>query len=84
MRLWFLLTVALGVLASPAVAQEKPKVDPELARHCDRGIPLTQLSKSPVGLALEQVAQQLLHHLESTSASATVSAELRGNEEHTL
>ena len=58
--------------------------DPELARHCDRGIPLTQLSKSPVGLALEQVAQQLLHHLESTSASATVSAELRGNEEHTL
>jgi ATP-binding protein involved in chromosome partitioning len=40
--------------------------DPELARHCDRGIPLEELPATPVGRALEQVAQQLLDSLEST------------------
>ena len=39
--------------------------DPELARHCDRGIPLAELPETPVGRALEQVAQQLLDSLES-------------------
>ena len=34
--------------------------DPELARHCDRGIPLAELPDTPVGRALEHVAQQLL------------------------
>jgi ATP-binding protein involved in chromosome partitioning len=38
--------------------------DPELARHCDRGIPLAGLRDSPVGLALEQIAQQLLDSLD--------------------
>ncbi len=37
--------------------------DPELARHCDRGIPLTELPETPVGRALEHVAQQLLDSL---------------------
>ena len=41
--------------------------DPELARHCDRGIPLVELPETPVGRALEQVAQQLLNSLESTT-----------------
>jgi ATP-binding protein involved in chromosome partitioning len=51
--------------------------DPELARHCDQGVPLAELSSTLVGRALEGVAQQLLDTLESTtSASAHVSNEL--------
>ena len=41
--------------------------DPELARHCDRGIPLAEVPDTPVGLALEHVTQQLLDSLESTT-----------------
>jgi ATP-binding protein involved in chromosome partitioning len=41
--------------------------DPELARHCDRGFPLAELPDTPVGRALEHVAQQLLDSLESTT-----------------
>ena len=41
--------------------------DPELARHCDRGIPLAELPGTPVGRALEHVAQRLLDSLESTT-----------------
>jgi MinD-like ATPase involved in chromosome partitioning or flagellar assembly len=37
--------------------------DPELARQCDRGMPLADLPESPVGQALEHVAQQLLDSL---------------------
>jgi ATP-binding protein involved in chromosome partitioning len=40
--------------------------DSELARHCDRGIPLAGLPDTPVAAALEHVAQQLLESLEST------------------
>ena len=40
--------------------------DPELARHCDRGIPPADLPNTPVGHALDQVAEQLLNSLEST------------------
>jgi ATP-binding protein involved in chromosome partitioning len=55
--------------------------DPELARHCDRGMPLAELPETPVGRALEHVAQQLLNSLESTrSASAHPSHELRDRE----
>jgi ATP-binding protein involved in chromosome partitioning len=43
--------------------------DPELARHCDRGIPLAASPDTPVGLALDQVARQLLDRLESTTES---------------
>jgi len=43
--------------------------DPELARHCDTGIPLAELPETPVGRALEHVAQQLLDSLESTTES---------------
>lgn len=39
--------------------------DPELARHCDLGIPLAALNESPVGLALDGVAQRILESLES-------------------
>jgi ATP-binding protein involved in chromosome partitioning len=38
--------------------------DPELARHCDRGTSLSALPDTPVGRALEHVAQQLLDSLE--------------------
>ena len=41
--------------------------DPELARHCDRGFPLAELPDTPVGRALDHVAQQLLNNLESTT-----------------
>jgi ATP-binding protein involved in chromosome partitioning len=37
--------------------------DPELARHCDTGIPLAELAEAPVGRALDHVAQQLLDRL---------------------
>jgi ATP-binding protein involved in chromosome partitioning len=37
--------------------------DPELARHCDQGIPFTLLAGTPVGRALDHVAQQLLDRL---------------------
>ena len=37
--------------------------DPELARHCDTGMPLAE-PETPVGRALEHVAQQLLDSLE--------------------
>jgi Mrp family chromosome partitioning ATPase len=37
--------------------------DPELARHCDRGIPFEALAETPVGRALDHVAQQLLDSL---------------------
>jgi ATP-binding protein involved in chromosome partitioning len=37
--------------------------DPELARLCDRGIPFAELAKTPVGRALDHVAQQLLDSL---------------------
>jgi ATP-binding protein involved in chromosome partitioning len=56
--------------------------DPELAQHCDRGIPLTQLPGTPVGRALDHVAQQLLNSLESTTpASAQASRDLRPDRE---
>jgi ATP-binding protein involved in chromosome partitioning len=41
--------------------------DPELARHCDTGIPLAELTGTPVGRALDDVARQLLDRLESRS-----------------
>ena len=37
--------------------------DPELARQCDRGLPLESLPETPVGRALDHVAQQLLDRL---------------------
>ena len=38
--------------------------DPDLARHCDQGIPLEELPATPVGRALEHVAQRLLESLQ--------------------
>ena len=37
--------------------------DPELARHCDRGVPLQDFPETPVARALDHVAQQLLDSL---------------------
>jgi ATP-binding protein involved in chromosome partitioning len=44
--------------------------DPELARRCDRGIPLAELPDTPVGRSLDHVAQQLLDSLESTTSGS--------------
>jgi ATP-binding protein involved in chromosome partitioning len=41
--------------------------DPELARHCDAGIPLADLPDTAVGRALDHVAQQLLDSLDKPS-----------------
>jgi ATP-binding protein involved in chromosome partitioning len=54
--------------------------DPELARHCDQGIPFPAQRDTPVGRALEQIAQQLLDALEKP-ASAHASRELRQGRE---
>jgi ATP-binding protein involved in chromosome partitioning len=54
--------------------------DPELARHCDTGTALTNLPDTPVGRALDHVAQQLLDSLES-SATARASRQLRADTE---
>ena len=51
--------------------------DPELARHCDLGIPPAALRETPVGLALDQIAQRLLDGLDSTTAAAQASPERR-------
>jgi ATP-binding protein involved in chromosome partitioning len=37
--------------------------DPELARHCDLGIPFTELRETPVGVALDRIAQRLINEL---------------------
>jgi ATP-binding protein involved in chromosome partitioning len=44
--------------------------DPELARHCDQGIPFDELSDTPVSRALDVVAQQLLDRLDPEARSA--------------
>ena len=52
--------------------------DPELARHCDLGIPFAALRETPVGGALDQVAQRLLNSLDPTTpASAHASRDRR-------
>jgi len=38
--------------------------DPELARHCDLGIPFAEFSDTPAGRALDHIAQQLLDSLD--------------------
>lgn len=41
--------------------------DPELARHCDLGIPLAAVRDRPVRAALETIADQLLRELDATA-----------------
>jgi ATP-binding protein involved in chromosome partitioning len=38
--------------------------DPELGRYCDLGMPLNEPNESPVGRALDQIAQRLLDSLD--------------------
>jgi hypothetical protein len=49
--------------------------DPELGRYCDLGMPLNEPNETPVGRALDQIAQRLLDSLEPATAHA--SRELR-------
>jgi hypothetical protein len=46
--------------------------DPELARHCDLGTPFTALRETPVGIALDGIAQRLFDDLENTTQRADV------------
>jgi ATP-binding protein involved in chromosome partitioning len=55
--------------------------DPEIARHCDLGIPFATLNETPVGRALEHVAERLLDSLDSTPASTHASRELQPGRE---
>jgi ATP-binding protein involved in chromosome partitioning len=41
--------------------------DPQLARQCDLGLPESDMRESPVGHALDQIAQRLLERLETLS-----------------
>ncbi len=56
--------------------------DPELAQHCDLGLPFEALRESVVGQALDRVAERLLDGLSTTPASAHASRELRPGEEN--
>jgi len=38
--------------------------DPELARHCDLGLPFTALRETPVGQALDRIAERVVNDLE--------------------
>jgi ATP-binding protein involved in chromosome partitioning len=56
--------------------------DPELARQCDLGMPFAALRETPVGEALDLIAQRLLDRLDSTTpASAHSSREGRPDNE---
>jgi Flp pilus assembly CpaE family ATPase len=55
-----------GSLGIPCLATVP--FDPELASLCDRGIALTELPDTPVGRALDDLAQQLLDTVESESS----------------
>ncbi len=46
--------------------------DPELARHCDQGMPLAELSETPVGLALGQIAQRLMDCLDRPAGQGSL------------
>jgi ATP-binding protein involved in chromosome partitioning len=54
--------------------------DPELARRCDRGLPLTHRSDTPAARALDHVARRLLECLDSTTPASAL--ELRPGQEH--
>jgi hypothetical protein len=43
--------------------------DPELARHCDRGMPFTAMQDTPVGQSLTRIAQRLLDDLDSDTTT---------------
>jgi ATP-binding protein involved in chromosome partitioning len=60
------VTAASSLLEIPCLG--KVPFDPELARHCDEGIPFPGLRDTPVGLALDGAAQRLLNALEKEAS----------------
>ena len=55
--------------SEPCTALAVPRLgtvpfDPELARHCDRGRPLTEMPDTPVRRALDEAAERLLDSLQ--------------------
>lgn len=60
------VSVAAQPLTAPALdlpCLGSVPFDPELARHCDQGILLPEPSATPVGVALDQIAQRFLERL---------------------
>ena len=49
--------------------------DPQLARHCDLGLPFAAVRDTVVGQALDGIAQQLLHCLDTSEAAANERSE---------
>ena len=56
--------------------------DPDLARHCDLGTPFTGLRETPVGIALDGIAQRLVDELENAAEHdvETLNVPVRANE----
>jgi ATP-binding protein involved in chromosome partitioning len=52
--------------------------DPELARHCDLGMPFGALRETPAGEALDRIAQRLIDRLDSTTSASAHSSRGRG------
>jgi ATP-binding protein involved in chromosome partitioning len=46
--------------------------DPELARHCDEGLPFSARRDTPAGAALDQIASRLLDHLEPATSGTEI------------
>jgi ATP-binding protein involved in chromosome partitioning len=51
--------------------------DPELARHCDRGLSFTDMRDTPVGLALDAIATRLMTNLNLSNGSSHADANER-------
>jgi ATP-binding protein involved in chromosome partitioning len=51
--------------------------DPELARHCDRGLSFTEMRDTPVGLALDAIATRLMTNLDLSNGSSHADANER-------
>jgi len=47
--------------------------DPELAGHCDRGLPFTTLENTPVGPALDRIARRLMDVLDEPTSGTEYS-----------
>jgi hypothetical protein len=58
--------------------------DPELARHCDQGIPFPALKQTPVGASLDQIAQRVLRSLKPAAAAPAHSSSGPGADKERL
>lgn len=64
------LFAASDAAALPIPCLGSVPFDPELARHCDGGLPFDAGTDTPVGRALAQIADRLIHDLDSSSEAS--------------